>query len=564
MLRRLKLPTIFQSQAKWLERSQTTILSAALIITFANILSSVAGLVRERLLISYFFDTLESRQALEAFQIAFQLPDTLFQLMVLGAVTASFIPIFSQLRKKSEQEAYAMSNVVMSWILLGFIIASSLLFLFSYPLNAWRTGHQFTAQQLQIASQLTRLFLVAQLFFAFSNFLSGMLQAQRRFVIPALAPIIYNLGIILGVIFLTASFGIYAAGIGVLIGAICHMLIQLPFAYRLGFRFRPSLNWRLPGVMKLFKLMPPRIATYAVNEVQTLSLAFFATTMGNLSFLMIRLAMRLMILPIRLFGVPIGQASLAFLAAETSEADLARFRSLLIQSLNQVSFVTLPAAILLLILRVPVVRLVFGSSNLPWENTVATGKVLAILALSISAQALVQILVRAFHALNDTKTPFYVTIITIIVYLLGCSFFVFLTPYGFLGIAFMITLTAFLEFGTSLILLHGKIGSLLGREFYRPQLKMLTATFLMAIFLYLPFRVLDELIFETSRTIELLALTLVTSTIGMLAYLFFASLLEIHELRIFSQAFDSIAKWRGGLTKTPEMIAETNVDDGLP
>lgn len=562
MLQRIKLPKLFQNQTRWLERQQTTILSAALIITLANILSSIAGLVRERLLISYFFDTPDSRQALEAFQIAFQLPDTLFQLMVLGAVTASFIPIFSQLKKKDDAAAFAMTNSVMTWILLVFTLVGSVIFVFAEQLNSWRTGAQFTPEQLVIASQLTRMFLVAQLFFAVSNFLSGMLQAQQRFIIPAIAPIVYNLGIIAGVVLFYSRFGIYAAGLGVLLGAILHMLMQVPLAWQLGFRFHFSLNWRVPGVKKLFSLMPPRVASYAVSEVQTLSLAFFATSMGNLSFLMIRLAMRLMVIPIRLFGVPIGQASLAFLAAETDQESVPKFRSLLIQSLNQVTFVALPASILLLILRIPIVRLVFGTSNLPWETTLATGKVLAILALSITAQALVQTLVRAFHALNDTKTPFYITAATVLAYFVGSAFFVFFTPYGFLGIATMVSVSALLEFALCLWFIHRKTGQIMTKQLLVPQVKMVGAAFLMAIFLYLPFRILDEVVFETSRTVELIALTITTATIGMLAYLYFASLFNVHELQLLSKAFSSLSRWRGTLSKSPEIIVEPS-DEGV-
>lgn len=563
MLQKLKLPTIFKTQVQWIEKKQTTILSAAIIITLANIMSSVAGLIRERLLISYFFDTVESRQALEAFQIAFQLPDALFQLMVLGAVSAAFIPIFSQLKKSSDQEAFQMTNSVMTWTIIGFTFIGLIIFTFADQLNLWRTGDQFTADQLIIASQLTRIFLLAQLFFAISNFISGMLQAQQRFILPAIAPIFYNLGIIGGVAVFYSQFGIYSAGIGVLLGAIIHMSIQLPLAVHLGYRFHPSLDLKAPGVKTLFKLMPPRMASYAINEVQNLSLAFFATSMGNLSFLVIRLAMRLMVIPIRLFGVPIGQASLAFLAAETNPENLPKFRSLLIQSLNQVSFVALPATILLLILRVPIVRLVFGTSNLPWETTLATAKILAIITISITAQALIQIVIRAFHALNDTKTPFYVTLITVLIYLLGTSFFVFLTPYGFIGIAIMISLTAIAEFLIAIWLLHKKSKQIIVKDLYFPQFKMMIAAFLMAIFLYLPFRILDQIIFETSRTIELIALTVVTSTIGLLAYIYFASLLNVQELQYLSKTISSLSKWKKTLSKSPEIITDTNPDEGI-
>ena len=145
MFGRFKLPTLLSNNAKWLERQQTTILSAALIIGTANILSSVAGLVRERLLISYFFDTPASRLSLEAFQVAFQIPDALFQLLVLGAVSASFIPIFSRLKKKQIKTAMESASVIMNVVLLTFVLVSAVVFIFAEPLTLLRTGSGFTA-----------------------------------------------------------------------------------------------------------------------------------------------------------------------------------------------------------------------------------------------------------------------------------------------------------------------------------------------------------------------------------------------------------------------------------
>lgn len=563
MFGRFKLPTLLSNNAKWLERQQTTILSAALIIGTANILSSVAGLVRERLLISYFFDTPASRLSLEAFQVAFQIPDALFQLLVLGAVSASFIPIFSRLKKTNQKTAMESASVIMNVVLLVFVLVSAVIFIFAEPLTLLRTGSGFTAEQLVVAVQLTRIMLFAQFFFAISNFLSGILQSYQRFIVPAIAPIIYNFGIILGVALFSHSMGIYAAGIGVVIGAILHMIIQLPFAFFLGFRFSFSLNIKSPGVKKLFSLMPPRFATYAINELQNLSLGFFATTLGNLSFFIIRLALRLMTIPIRIFGVPIGQASLSFLSAESGDEELIRFRSLLIQSLNHVAFLAFPASILLLILRIPIVRLVFGASNLPWETTLSTGRVVALISLSIVAQALVQILIRGFHALNDTKTPFFVTSITAIVYLIGCSYFVFMTQLGLLGIATMILITAFLEMFLCLFFLNRKVNHVLTQDLFLPQAKILLASFFMAVFLYLPFRILDELVFNTTKTIELIGLTVTTSSIGLLVYFFFSALLNVHELELVGNAFASLDRWRKTLSRTTEVLSEPSNEDGL-
>lgn len=558
----ISLPKIFATNTRWLEKQQTSILSAAMVITVANVLSSLAGLVRERLLISSFFDTELSQQSYEAFLVAFQIPDMMFQLLILGAVSAAYIPVFTKIRtEKSEAIAFEMTSSVMTILLLLFLVVGVIVAIFARPLTALRTGDAFTTSQILIATQLTRIMILAQFFFAISNFFTGLLQSYQRFIVPAIAPVFYNLGIVAGVYFLFPYFGIYSAGIGVIIGAAIHMLLQVPSVYRLGFRYKPTLSVNLPGVKRIFSLMPPRILTYSLTEIQNLSLAFFATSLGNLSFFIIKLGLKLMAIPIRLFGVSIGQASLPFLSAESEQKDRERFRVLLLQSLNQITFLSLPASVLLLILRIPITRLIFGAKNLPWETTLSVGRVVAIISISIAAQAMVQLLIRAYHALKDTRTPFMITIAIVAFYLLGASVVVFFTDFGVLGLAAVTSVAALLEQFAYLYLLNKRLENFFTSDFWVPQLKMIVAGFLMAVFLYLPFRVLDEVVFNTTRTVELIALTITTSTIGMLVYIYFAALLDIKELALITKVIREIDYRRKNLTKTEEVVVETSVQD---
>lgn len=556
----LRLPQILKNNTKWLENQQNSILSAALIITGANVVSSLSGLIRERQLITYFFGNDLSQQAYEAFQVAFQIPDMLFQLIILGAISAAFIPIFTELKKKNEKEAFFISSVVMNILTLIFVFFSILAFIFAEPLTMMRTGQAFNTYQIGIAVKLTRIMLFAQLFFAVSNFLTGILQSYQRFIIPSIAPVLYNIGIMLGVYLFADKFGIYSAGIGVIIGAFMHMIIQLPLAIKLGFKFSFSLNYRHPSIIKLFKLMPPRVLTVSVTELQNLSLAFFATTIGSLSFVIIRLALRLMTIPIRLFGVPISQASLPFLSEKSDENDKKKFIQLIVQSLNQIAFLSMPASVLLLILRIPIVRLVFGADEFPWSATILTGRVVAIIAVSIAAQAMVQLLIRGFHALKDTRTPFYITVITVFFYIFSSAILVYFTNLGVLGLAIATSATAFFELFLFLFFLNKKAKFFLDKSFFMPQLKIIASTFLMAVFLYLPFRVLDELIFDTSRTFELISLTIITSTIGLLGYAYFSVLFDVKEFGYFAKMLSSIGKWKKTINKTSEVIVETSVE----
>jgi len=557
----ISLSKIFKTNSKWLDKKQSSILSAALIITIANVFSSLSGLLRERTLIHFFFNTVSSQQAYEAFQVAFQIPDMIFQLIVLGALAASFIPIFTDLKKKNKAKAFEFTSIVMNWVLLAFTVFSFLAFIFARQITAMRTGAEFTPEQLDIAVKLTRVMLFAQFFFAISNFMTGILQAYQRFIIPALAPLLYNLGIILGTMIFAKHWGIYAAGCGVLIGAAVHMLIQLPFALKLGFRWQFKFDLKFSGVKALFKLMPPRLLSVGITELQNLAMGFFATTIGGLSFAITKLAARLMTLPIRFFGVPISQASLPFLSEESGEESRNKFKQLLLQSLNQIAFFSMPASVLLLILRIPAVRLVFGTYNFPWKTTVLTGKVVAILAISVTAQAMVQLLIRAFHALKDTKTPFLVTLFTVFSYLAVAYFSVFHTDWGVLGLAMGTTVSAFVELLLFILLLQKKIQLFTFKDFYLPQGKMLLSSFFMAVFLYLPFKILDEVVFDTSRTIDLLALTVSTATIALLVYIYFSVLFDVKELSYFRAIINKFGKWRETLKESDEVLLDSSIEN---
>jgi putative peptidoglycan lipid II flippase len=311
-------------------------------------------------------------------------------------------------------------------------------------------------------------------------------------------------------------------------------------------------------------MSPARLLTIGVVQLQTLALGFFATSIGQLDFLYISYATYLSVFPIRLFGVPLSQAALPFLSQHTGKEQLAKFRGLILQSLNQISFLTMPTSVLLLILRVPIVRLAFGTDKFSWHSTITTGKVLAILAISITAQAMVQLLIRSFHSMKDTRTPLIISILFTFFYLTGSFLMVRYTDLGILGLAMISSASFVVELILFTIVLNYRIPNFIGKALLVPQIKMISASFFMAVFLYLPFRIFDEIIFDTTKTVELIALTMTTGTIGMLVYIYFAAIFEIKELELITKAVRSFGrKWHSGASKTQEFMIETSVDDDI-
>lgn len=557
----IRLPHFISNGNKWLEAQQVSILSAASVITAAVFLSSLTGLLRNRLLVTTFFKTTELQQQLEAYWVSFRLPELVFQLLVIGALSAAFIPIFTKYEKQSKDQAFRMASSVLNLILLGFLAFSALVFIFAVPLTRLMTGGEFSAEQVMLSANMTRLMLLAQFFFAISNFLSGTIQSYKRFIIPALSPIAYNIGIIVGTVMLSPYFGIYGPTIGVVLGAFLHFVLQLPLARKLGFHYYPLIDFAHPGVKEIFKMMVPRTLTLSINQIQLFAIVFFATHLGGVSLTIINLAQQLMTFPIRIFGAPIGQAALPFLSKESNDGELDRFKGLVLRSLHQISFFAMPASVLLLILRIPIVRLAYGAREFPWQATLLTGWVVAILALSVTAQAMIHILIRAFYALHDTKNPLRVSLVTTGIFLAISSISAYYTSWGLVGLATALSISTTVEMLALLFILNGKVKGFIQGELWIPQLKMLVSSFLMAIFIWLPFRTLDELVFDTSRTVDLIGLTLTVGTIGMLTYTAFAVLLEVKELYMIQKVFGVIGNWQKSLSKTTEVVETAGQSD---
>jgi len=538
-----------------LNRQNNSILSAAAIIAASYLASALLGLIRNRLLVSHFFGGFEAD--LDVYFAAFVIPDTIFQLLVVGALSAAFIPIYQDHALRSRKKANRMANAALTslgLILTGVIV---LVIVFAHPL-ASLISH-YSPRQLELMANLIRLMSLAQLFFAISAFLTGVLQARKRFFIPAIAPIFYNLGTIFGILFLSSSLGIYSAAIGVVFGAFLHMLVQLPFTKSLGFSPRFYFRPRHSGVKNLFRLMPPRTAALGLSQIERWVAVNLTSLLAAGSLSIFSFARQLYTLPISLFGVSLGQASFPVLSSSVHTPDNKKhFTKILTQSVLQIFYFALPASVLILILRIPLVRLAFGASNFPWQATLLTGKALAFLAISIAPQAVNHLLTRTFHALKDTRTPLKVSLFTTIFFVVSAYTTSKTLGLGVIGITLSLSLSNVINFLIMYFLLKKKLPSF---SVTRPIAQMVLISFFMGISLWLPFRFFDQFVFDTTRTFPLILLTIIVSSMGLAVYLFFSFLFKISQLQQFLQLISRLGNWRHILSQTDEVISSTLDDD---
>lgn len=536
-------------------RKQANILSAATVIMVAVGMSRLLGLFRDRLLAGTFFGGREWQ--LDVYFAAFRIPDMIFQLLVLGALSAAFIPVFSRYLEKKEGEAYYLSSSVINFLLIFFILLSTLVFIFAEPLVRI-IAPAFDPVEMSLMVDLTRIMLLAQLFFCFSNFLTGVIQSHQRFLVPALSPVAYNLGIIFGIVVLSRWLGIYGPTVGVVIGAFLHLIIQLPLALKLGFRYSFVFDWRHPGVRQVARLMFPRTLALAVSQIELTVAVFLATSLAAGSLSIFYFAQHLMNFPIGLFGSTIGQAALPTLSRESREESFDKFKKTFSSSFNQILYLALPASAILLVLRIPAVRIVFGAASFPWRATLLTGRVLAIFSISIFAQAVIQLLVRGFYAIHDTRTPFWIGALAVLTNVSLSFLFIFRLNLEILGLAWATTLASFLQLGLLLIFLNRAIGGFDKKEFFIPPIKMGVATILTAVALWVPMRFLDKFILDTTRTINLVILTIIATLSGMMVYFFLSYVLKIAELKSFVSLVKRLGRWQEVLKSSEELITAPN------
>ena len=546
---------------------QKTILSAALIIMLMIAASRILGLMRNRVLAHFF-----SVEDLSVYFAAFRVPETIFEILVFGTFSSAFIPIFtSYISQKKKDEAWTVASISLNFAFLIFLGLAVLIFLFAGPLYRLIAPGFSSVQILQIAN-LSRVLLIAQAFFVLSYFLTSVLESLQRFLVPALAPLLYNLGIILGTIFFSSSLGLYAPVIGAVVGAFFHFLIQLPLAFFLGFRPKLKINLQHPGVREVGRLALPRIVELSSLQLGKMAELFLASLVSTAAYTYYTFANSLALLPIGLFGISMAKASLPTLSYQAAQNQKKNFAETLTSLFNQVIFFILPCAVFLAVLRIPVVRLVFGADRFTWESTLQTSWTLSAFCLGILAQGMIYPLTRAFWALHDTKTPVKISLGVIIVNILLGIIFIVLLKLQIWTLALAFSLASFLQVILLFFFLSRKVEELKPKKILFSFFKIALAAFSSGLLMFFLLKILDRsawdkrlsflhwvglklptsfdtFVLDTRYTFNLILLTAFVALIGFLSYLFFSWLFKVEELFFLRKLIAKI--------KRPKVLPET-------
>ncbi len=518
-----------KSLLELLTKKQSSVRSAAIVLMAMVFVSRILGLVRDRLLAARF-----SPDELGVYLAAFRMPNFLFELLVMGALTSAFIPVYTKYVAKGKQdEAWRISNTLIT-------VSVAILLVISIPLLIWTSqisaliAPGFSPAEIDRMVQFTRFMVVLQVFpLLIGNFFTGILQSHKMFFLPALAPVVYNMGIILGILLFSGSIGLWGPVVGVGIGAFLFMSIQIPPLMKLGFRQKPSMDLRNEGVREVGKLMLPRTAGLAVSQIDTTVDLILSSLLGTRMVTVFSFAQQLQQLPIGLFGATVAQAAFPLLSQASASDDKEQYMKTITSALNQIMFFIMPISVLFIVLRIPIVRLVFGASRFDWQATVLTGMTLSAFSVSLSAQAISQLLTRGFYALFDTMTPMIIAVITIVMNTVLSIVFVQIVHLPVWSLGLSTTIASFVNVFLLFVYLERRLGSRILVKLLTTPAKIIIASLVTGVALYVPLKLFDQLIFDTTRTFGLLLLAGVSSVIGLAVYLFLVWMFGVTEAKSF-------------------------------
>jgi putative peptidoglycan lipid II flippase len=401
-----------------------TIAGAALVIGVSSVVSRLLGLARDRLLVQRF-----PLDDLDAYFAAFQIPSFLFALLVLGTLSASFIPVFTDyLAKGRREEAWRVTNAIMG-IALFVMGLACLGLIFTAPMLARFVAPGFEGEKLALTVKLTRVMMLSPLLFAVSAVLSSVLNSFKQFLTVALAPVLYNGAIIFGLLFLSVPFGIAGVAYGAILGATLHILIQIPAVAALGFRFRPSLEVRHAGVREIGRLFLPRVFGIDISQVSQLIGSVVGTTIGVGAVSVFNLSMNIGQVPTGIIAIPFAIAAFPALAEAAAKGERATFIRVFASTFRQILFFLIPISALAYILRSQVTRVVIGGAGMDAEAFALTTASFGLFSLSICLQGLAPLLARSFYSLKNTLVPVIASGASVVVYL-AAIFLCLKSPFG--------------------------------------------------------------------------------------------------------------------------------------
>ncbi|HRY60129.1 MAG TPA: murein biosynthesis integral membrane protein MurJ [Patescibacteria group bacterium] len=517
--------------------------SNAIIIAAASLASRLLGIFRDRVLASEF----GAGQTLDTYYSAFRIPDLIFNLLILGALSSAFIPVFSKLFFKDEKAAWKMVGNFINVVLSVLVVAMIVVFIFA-PWLMKLISPGFNTVQLEDVTMLTRIMLLSPLFFAVSSIIGGVLNSLGRFFVYSLAPILYNIGIIIGALYLVPLWGISGLAWGVVFGAMAHMLVQTPTFFKAGFRIQKVFDYKEKYLLRIIKLMLPVTIGLAVVQINLLVDNIIGSTLENGSIAIINLATNIISMPVGLVGISFAVSVFPVLSYAYSQKKEDVFVENFVSTFKMILFLIIPSMIFAIIFRAHIVRILLGAGLFNVSNTIWTSRTLGYMAFGLVAQALIPFLTRAFYASGDTKTPVKIVFISVLVNVVASIFFTKVLDYKVVGLALSATIAAFVNVFFLLGLLTKKFHHIDFNRLFMATGEYLAFSIIAGLASYGTLYFIEPY-FYTIRTIGLIGQTAIAVFVGVFVYLLLSTIFKSKEAQKFTDSFAGIFRRLSGIGK---------------
>jgi putative peptidoglycan lipid II flippase len=510
---------------KFFSAQAHTITGAAILLGTASLLSGCIGLARDRIFAHYF----GAGDLLDAYYAAFRIPDFLFNLLLAGAITAGFVPIFLELWNKNKSDAWRITNTIITVMGIAMLCASSALW-FAAPTIIAHITSGFSKEKLDLTIHLTRIMLISPILLGISGIISGVLHALRQFVAFSFAPIIYNVGIIFGALFLVPFFGPTGLAWGVVIGACGHLLVQLPIIFSNGFNFKLNINLRDAHFLRIITLVIPRTLSMATTQINFVILDSFASSLATGSITIFYLANNIFWIPIGLIGQSFALAAFPIFSAYSADGKIDELISHFNRVVRQILFLAIPSMLLLILLRAQIVRVALGTGKFNWTATVFTANVLAALAISLAANCIMLITARALFAIKQVWSTFFASMLGVII--TACVGLLLRPYYGVVGLGIAMSISVTVQCSILWLILRHHVGTLHEKTIIWALSKISIAALAMAIITQWLKNPLSQIV-DMTKLWGILSQGAICGMVGLLTYALICHLLRLEEMELF-------------------------------
>lgn len=527
---------------------------AAALLAGSSLIASLLGIFRDRLFNSLYYTTYPT--GADAYTVAFTVPDFMFIILVSGALSVSFIPVFNQrLTSGNKKSAWELSTSIINLMALATLVTSVLIIIFADPLVRYVVGPGLDESSRSLAISMMRVIAVSPFLFAVATVITSMQQAVGRFAFFALAPALYNVGIIIGLLFFTNGInifgwqvfdgGIMGVALGVVLGAMLQLIVSTFGLFGMGFKYQFKIFWKNKGFRQVLRLLPPRSLDQGIDYVNSIVETNLASRMLAGSVRAYQQVTSLSYVPINLIGVAISTAAFPRMTERMAEGRPDLFKSELQQVLRVIIWLALPVTVIAILGRGYIVNFIVNGGD-PYMSSI-----LAVLAISILFRSVYFISARSFYAQQDTKTPLYISLFTIALNITLAVWFTVGLGMGVQGLAWAAVIVSITEVSILFTLMSKRIQGLFDKSFIHAIGRMASAAGFMALVTYftvalLPLASTDQRFFDSAPKFVLITI------VSLVVYLFFCYIFKLKEVDPVITRIEKI------LFKSPEVKDESN------